>query len=166
MNDEKKSDDAVAAPANLTLPQPPDQSRPIISQVPINSGQVLSASPLNIVQSYSGPIPHPDTLRAYDTAVHDGAERVFRMAESDLEQQHSIANRQMSLSEKNQADEFFLKKLTAIAATSLLACGFAMVAVLAFTGHLVGSGITGALIAALSAIGTIAGRKQPPAPKD
>lgn len=163
MNDGPQSEDG----ANLTTSQSAEPILPIITQTPINSGQVTEASPLNIIsQSYSGPIPHPEMLSKYNSAIRDGAERVFRMAESDLEHQHSIANRQMALSEKLQADEFFLKKLTASAAAVLLLFGFGLVAWLAFTGHLIGSGVTGTLIAALSGIGTLAGKKPREANKE
>ncbi len=40
--------------------------------------------------SFSGPIPHPDTLHGYDLIIPGAAERILAMAEADAKHQREI----------------------------------------------------------------------------
>jgi uncharacterized membrane protein len=41
-------------------------------------------------EAFSGPLPHPDHLERYGQIVNNGAERIFKMAESQMEHRMSM----------------------------------------------------------------------------
>jgi uncharacterized membrane protein len=43
-----------------------------------------------LVTSWSGPLPHPSTLEAFDAVVHNGAERIFTQFEKEAEHRREL----------------------------------------------------------------------------
>ena len=58
------------------------QSNPSAQRVPLQLQQVT--------QSFTGPLPHPDTLRKYNDIVPDAALRILGMAEEESKHRHAI----------------------------------------------------------------------------
>nr|MBV6630593.1 DUF2335 domain-containing protein [Oceanococcus sp. HetDA_MAG_MS8] len=54
-----------------------------------SSEQVVSIS-VEASQSFSGPIPHPDTLRSYDEVDPGFSNRIVEMAESEQKHRHAL----------------------------------------------------------------------------
>jgi uncharacterized membrane protein len=60
---------------------------PILSNLPkVQREQILSAA-ITVVktEAFSGPLPHPKHLQAYDMILPGGADRIFKMTESVID---------------------------------------------------------------------------------
>ena len=53
-------------------------------------------------EAFSGPLPHPDLLIKYNTAVADAAERILKMAETQAAHRQDIALRVVNSNTLNQ----------------------------------------------------------------
>lgn len=75
---------------------------------PINQGQNPNIRMVNAnlqrTEAFSGPLPHPDHLERYGQIVKDGAERIFKMAETQMdhriEMEKSIVQSDIRLSNR------------------------------------------------------------------
>lgn len=52
-------------------------------------------------QVHSGPLPHPEILRGYDSIIPGAAERILRMAETQSEHRQSIEKQVIDTQTKN-----------------------------------------------------------------
>ena len=47
--------------------------------------QPLPPGTIEVTETFSGPLPHPDLLRKYDSTMPGSAERIFRYVEQEAE---------------------------------------------------------------------------------
>lgn len=78
-------------------------------------------------QIYQGPIPHPETLAAFNSIIPNGADRIMCMAETD--QQHKFEMQKKALtakiedSQREHAEVVLGQALTAVLCLASLICG-------------------------------------------
>lgn len=97
------------------------------------------------MQSFSGPLPHPDLLAKYNLAVPNAAERIIAMAEKQSEHRQALETRVI-------ASDIRLSFLGLIFALILSVGGIASSAYLINQGRELGGGILGG-----SSMATLAG---------
>jgi uncharacterized membrane protein len=69
-----------------TLPeiqQLPEEAQSFLKDLPGPQKKAMIA--LLMAQSWKGPLPPPEVLKGYNEAIPDGAERILKMAENQLE---------------------------------------------------------------------------------
>jgi uncharacterized membrane protein len=54
--------------------------------------------------SWTGPLPPPDKLKAYNNALPDGAERIFKMAEKQFQHRIEIESKVIPAEQKQSRD--------------------------------------------------------------
>jgi uncharacterized membrane protein len=92
---------------------PPDKRREVV-------GKLLSFSMTRIEQIHKGPLPPPEQLALYEEIIPDGANRIMKMAEMQLQHRHEIESKAIS-SQLNQSGRGQIFGLT-IGLTTIL-CG-------------------------------------------
>lgn len=61
---------------------------------------------IHVSRRHSGPLPTADYIREIGELIDDGSERIMAMAEREQAHRHEMTNRQMSLFEKVQDDDY------------------------------------------------------------
>ena len=103
--DQPSQEIQTSAEAQAPLEGAPVEGAPVegapVEGAPVE-GEVLSPDKEAIVravvtritrmESHSGPLPHPETLRGYAEIIPNGAERVMRMAEKQQDHSHRVEN--------------------------------------------------------------------------
>lgn len=95
-----------------------------------------------VATAFSGPIPPPGILRAYDDVVQDGAERIISMAEDEQDHRHEIERGYLDLAKWGQRFGFIIGFGALVCGTLLIALGHSvsgLIALLAVAGGVVGS---------------------------
>lgn len=88
-------------PATLDLPEQIEHAieadlEPSIADLPPKKRQMIVATVKEVVEHHSGPLPHPQTLAAYDGVVPGLAERIVAMTERELAHQQDMQRRALS----------------------------------------------------------------------
>lgn len=95
-----------------------------------------------IAAAFSGPLPPPGILHAYDEVVQKGAERIMSMAEDEQDHRHEIERRYLDLAKWGQRFGFLIGFGALISGTYLIATGHSvsgLIALIAVAGGVVGS---------------------------
>ena len=95
-----------------------------------------------IAAAFSGPLPPPGILHAYDEVVQEGAERIMSMAEDEQDHRHEIERGYLSLTKWGQRFGFLIGFGALISGTYLIATGHSvsgLIALIAVAGGVVGS---------------------------
>jgi uncharacterized membrane protein len=53
-------------------------------------------------ESWFGPLPHPDSLRAFERTCPGAADRIIRMAEKEQDHRHATSDRRLGITERGQ----------------------------------------------------------------
>lgn len=112
---------------------------------PLNSPAPLAINAISIEQGFSGPLPPPDALAAYEKIMPGSAERIFVMAEK--EQEHRISLENYAVKEQLQQSHHGQNYALIISLAAFLVSAF-----LAYTGH----EVTASIIAGIDLIGLTA----------
>lgn len=95
-----------------------------------------------VAAAFSGPIPPPGILHAYDDVVQNGAERIMSMAEDEQDHRHEIERGYLDLAKWGQRFGFVIGFGALVSGTILIALGHSvsgLIALLAVAGGVVGS---------------------------
>lgn len=89
------------APASLELPEQIGHAieadlEPTIADLPPKKRELIVATVKEVVEHHSGPLPHPQTLAAYDAVVPGLAERIVAMTERELAHHQDLQKRALS----------------------------------------------------------------------
>ncbi len=60
----------------------PDELKPILKKLSQEEQKKIRSVIVSSYQSYSGPLPSPESLEKYNQIIPDGADRIMRMAEN------------------------------------------------------------------------------------
>lgn len=95
-----------------------------------------------VAAAFSGPLPPPGILHAYDEVVQEGAERIVSMAEEEQDHRHEIERGYLDLAKWGQRFGFLIGFGALISGTYLIATGHSvsgLIALIAVAGGVVGS---------------------------
>ncbi|MBE7177726.1 MAG: DUF2335 domain-containing protein [Mucilaginibacter polytrichastri] len=88
------------------------QNQTLIDKLPKDRRADTIAALIRVQKSHSGPLPAPDTIRAYAETIPNGGERVMVMAEKEQNHRHNmnttIARRELNQSGRSQIFGFIL----------------------------------------------------------
>ena len=77
----------------------PDQGKPsieefqhVLNKMPPEDQKIIKSVSFASIQSYSGPLPAPESLEKYNKIIPDGADRIMRMAENQSIHRMKIEN--------------------------------------------------------------------------
>ena len=89
----KQNPSAVQPNSPIKSQQAIDEFQHILQSMhPEEQQKVIKSITFSSFQSYSGPLPAPESLEKYNKILPDGAERIMRMAENQSNHRISIEN--------------------------------------------------------------------------
>lgn len=109
-----------------------------------NNNQHIEAQ-ITQVHSWQGPLPAPEDLKKYDTVVSGAAERIFSMAEKEMEHRHNKENENLKVN----------SKLIIFSTVFAFLCVIVLAGILCFAIYVHSD--TGAIATAIGAIAAVVG---------
>lgn len=109
-------------PARRPAPQPP-RPRPTAQALPLDFGLdgVVSIEETTI-ESFRGPLPHPDILAKYDVVLPGAADRIVSIAEREQAHRHGVVETALdaTIAKDKRGSYLALAALTVIAIAAVL----------------------------------------------
>lgn len=99
----------------------------------------LNKQPLSEETHFSGPIPEPELLKAYNEVVPGLADRIFRMAKDEQEHRFLVERRKVRAIARGQYTAFIIVILLIVAGVTCALCGQHVVAGTIFATTIIGT---------------------------